>query len=403
MDRACPNQELFKDADHVRNVLPLYYFLTRNPHGHIPIAELKKRFKVGAELIKRIRRAIDEKNHSMYVAEDRSTASEVIKLWLCWWTPTPEKTVPFQIQTLPASLEQARQRSIESGTTWNTHTGPFVTLLAWQIVIFKTGWRFVLPTRMKTGPTPSSRMSQGLQLHPTVQWSGGQRGARICFWKKTSSLHPSWFGLELLVVKKRAYSSVLPEWMLKNTWNFWETTASFSSWDSVEIVPSFNKMGLAVTQQHRRDCGLPSNKSLSWKGGQQTPPISLQLSRSGGFANVSLSKGLEWEHLWQSNNLKELFLKLTSTSRKDHQDSNDERTVSSQTVHRKKWQVCWRWAGPVLPFGRGVVWGCNIISTVPSKRRWNETPVWRKSGTDRTRDVCEASLIPGQHEKAFRF
>ena len=116
--------------------------------------------------------------------------------------------------------------------------------------------------------------------------------------------------------QKRAYSSVLPEWMLKNTWNFWETTASFSSWDSVEIVPSFNKTGLAVTQQHRRDCGLPSNKSLSRKGGQQTPPISLQMSRSGGFANVSLSKGLEWEHLWQSNNLKELFLKLTSTSRK---------------------------------------------------------------------------------------
>ena len=117
VDRACLHHELFKDADYVRNVLPLYYFQTRNPHGRIPIAELKRRFKVGAELIKRVRKAIDEKNHSTYVAEDRSTASEVIELWLCWWTPTLEKTVPFQIQTLPASLEQARQRSIESGTT----------------------------------------------------------------------------------------------------------------------------------------------------------------------------------------------------------------------------------------------------------------------------------------------
>ena len=61
VDRACLNHELFKDADYVRNVLPLYYFPTRNPHGRIPIAELKKRFKVGAELIKRIPKAIDEK------------------------------------------------------------------------------------------------------------------------------------------------------------------------------------------------------------------------------------------------------------------------------------------------------------------------------------------------------
>ena len=117
VDHACLNHQLFKDADYVRTVLPLYYFLTRNPHGHIPIAELKKRFKVGAELIKRIRKAIDEKNHSMYAAEDRSTASEAIKLCLCWWTPTLEKTGPFQIQTLPTSLEPARQRSKESGMT----------------------------------------------------------------------------------------------------------------------------------------------------------------------------------------------------------------------------------------------------------------------------------------------
>ena len=61
VDRACLNHELFKDADYVRNVLPLYYFLTRNPHGRITIAELKKRFKVGAELIKRVRKAIDGK------------------------------------------------------------------------------------------------------------------------------------------------------------------------------------------------------------------------------------------------------------------------------------------------------------------------------------------------------
>ena len=61
IDRACLSHELFEDVDCLKNVLPLYFFLTRNRDSKMPIAELKKRFRCGAELIGRVRKAITEK------------------------------------------------------------------------------------------------------------------------------------------------------------------------------------------------------------------------------------------------------------------------------------------------------------------------------------------------------
>ena len=61
VDRACLSHELFQDADSLRTVIPLYFFLTRNRELHVPVVELKKRFKCGAELIGRVRKAIADK------------------------------------------------------------------------------------------------------------------------------------------------------------------------------------------------------------------------------------------------------------------------------------------------------------------------------------------------------
>ena len=61
IDRACLRHELFQDVDCVKNVLPLFFFLTRNRHCKTPIIELKRDFKCGAELLIRVRKAIAEK------------------------------------------------------------------------------------------------------------------------------------------------------------------------------------------------------------------------------------------------------------------------------------------------------------------------------------------------------
>ena len=63
---------MFQDVDSVKKVLPLYFFLTRNREGRTPIAELKKRFRCGAEPIGRVRKATAEKNRSESVVGKES-------------------------------------------------------------------------------------------------------------------------------------------------------------------------------------------------------------------------------------------------------------------------------------------------------------------------------------------
>ena len=41
--------------------IPLYFYLTRNREGRMTVAEMKKAFKCGADLIGKVRRAIVEK------------------------------------------------------------------------------------------------------------------------------------------------------------------------------------------------------------------------------------------------------------------------------------------------------------------------------------------------------
>ena len=60
-DSACLSREMFKSDDCQRTVLPLFYFLTRSPEQKLSIHKMKRRFKCGAELIMRTRKAIDEK------------------------------------------------------------------------------------------------------------------------------------------------------------------------------------------------------------------------------------------------------------------------------------------------------------------------------------------------------
>ena len=61
IDTACLYEELFKSPTCQRNVLPLYFFLTRNGERKMSVRELKRRFNCGAELIRRVKSSIDEK------------------------------------------------------------------------------------------------------------------------------------------------------------------------------------------------------------------------------------------------------------------------------------------------------------------------------------------------------
>ena len=61
IDRACLFPELFQNVECQRKVLPLYFFLTRNPNVKMSQDKMKKQFRCGAELIKRVRESIDER------------------------------------------------------------------------------------------------------------------------------------------------------------------------------------------------------------------------------------------------------------------------------------------------------------------------------------------------------
>ena len=61
IDKACLSHELFQDSNCLKTLLPLYFFLTRNGEEKMSVAKLKKTFRCGAELIRRVRKAIEEK------------------------------------------------------------------------------------------------------------------------------------------------------------------------------------------------------------------------------------------------------------------------------------------------------------------------------------------------------
>ena len=61
VDRACLSEELFKDGNSQKTVLPLYFFLTREKDSKMTIVQMKKSFRCGAELIQKVRKAINEK------------------------------------------------------------------------------------------------------------------------------------------------------------------------------------------------------------------------------------------------------------------------------------------------------------------------------------------------------
>ena len=61
VDSACLTPELMKDPESLRKVVPLYFYLTRNKGRRLPVAALKKSFKCGSDLIKRVSKSIEEK------------------------------------------------------------------------------------------------------------------------------------------------------------------------------------------------------------------------------------------------------------------------------------------------------------------------------------------------------
>ena len=61
IDRSCLFDELFQSPECQRKVLPLYFFLTRNHDRQMSVRECKKRFNCGAELIRRVKKCIEEK------------------------------------------------------------------------------------------------------------------------------------------------------------------------------------------------------------------------------------------------------------------------------------------------------------------------------------------------------
>ena len=61
VDRACLSNQLFQETESRTKILPLYFFLTRNAQTKMTIAQMKKQFKCGADMISRVRKAIREK------------------------------------------------------------------------------------------------------------------------------------------------------------------------------------------------------------------------------------------------------------------------------------------------------------------------------------------------------
>ena len=61
VDRACLSREHFENIKCLKSLLPLYFFLTREKEKKMTVAEMKKTFGCGAELIRKVREAINEK------------------------------------------------------------------------------------------------------------------------------------------------------------------------------------------------------------------------------------------------------------------------------------------------------------------------------------------------------
>ena len=60
IDNICLANEFFKDQFCIHKVLPLYFHFTRN-NEKIPIAKLKRMFGCGADLIYRVKKAIEQR------------------------------------------------------------------------------------------------------------------------------------------------------------------------------------------------------------------------------------------------------------------------------------------------------------------------------------------------------
>ena len=61
VDWACLSHEHFNNANSQKTVLPLYFFLTREKERKMTVAQMKKSFRCGAEIIQKVRKAIVEK------------------------------------------------------------------------------------------------------------------------------------------------------------------------------------------------------------------------------------------------------------------------------------------------------------------------------------------------------
>ena len=61
VDSACLTPDLMKDPESLRKVVPLYFYLTRNKGRRLPVSSLKKSFKCGSDLIKRVSKSIEKK------------------------------------------------------------------------------------------------------------------------------------------------------------------------------------------------------------------------------------------------------------------------------------------------------------------------------------------------------
>ena len=76
IDSTCLSDELFNDSKCQRKLLPLYFFLTRNPGNKMTVAQMKKQFKCGADTISRVKKAIQEKKQIPRRVTRRSTRCE---------------------------------------------------------------------------------------------------------------------------------------------------------------------------------------------------------------------------------------------------------------------------------------------------------------------------------------
>ena len=60
IDRVCLSQDFFNDHFCIHKVLPIYFDFTRN-HEKVPIAKLKRMFGCGADLIYRVKKAVEQR------------------------------------------------------------------------------------------------------------------------------------------------------------------------------------------------------------------------------------------------------------------------------------------------------------------------------------------------------